>query len=138
MSQSSELSLSRRREMVFVHPISSVRHFTVERGAHMLKNKEVVVNTPTLICQEFCRTRTQGETTEETAGGAALPYNLVHQVGYALEYDAHTCAPAGQHFERFLARVDVLPKLPNRVARQSLTRLEDSWYVNDETMPVSL
>lgn len=86
---------------------------------HVLRNKEVVVNAPTLICQEFCRTRRQGETTEETAGGAALSCNPVHQGSARYTDDAHTCAQAGQHVQRFLARVDVLPKLPNRVAARS-------------------
>lgn len=44
---------------------------------HVAANKEVVVNAPTLICQEFCRTRTHGEKREGTTGGATLSYGPV-------------------------------------------------------------
>lgn len=47
----------------------TIRHSLVERAHACIRveqeDKEVVVNALTLICQEFCRTRTYGETREE-------------------------------------------------------------------------
>lgn len=77
---------------------------------HVRENKEVVVNALTLICQEFCRTRSEGETREETAVEALLSHTSSwHAISQrALHCDAYTCntpvhASRTTRFERFLA-----------------------------------
>lgn len=80
-----------------------------------------MVNALTLICQEFCRTRTCGETREERQLEEPLSHTTLWKAcctrTNTLVRAIHLYTSAGQRVSNgFSHRVDVLPKLPNRVS----------------------
>lgn len=72
---------------------------------HVPENKEVVVNAPTLICQEFCRTRREGETREEKRKEELLSHTSEAGTRYTTTRTCDTPVHTGRttRFERFLA-----------------------------------
>lgn len=105
----------------------TIRHSLVERAHACIRvqqeDKEVVVNALTLICQEFCRTRTYGETREERQLEELLSHTTLRKAcctrTNTRERAIHLYTSAGQRVSNgFSHRVDVLPKLPNRVSHE--------------------
>lgn len=102
-----------------------IRRFGIPWNEHIYttpwRDKEVVVNALTLICQEFCRTRTCGETREERQLEEPLSHTTLWKAcctrTNTLVRAIHLYTSAGQRVSNgFSHRVDVLPKLPNRVS----------------------